>query len=339
MSIQDTDYIGITTTLPIEVILASGAKPLDLNNVFISGEAPGNAVFAAERYGFPNTSCSWIKGIFTAVKQNNIGRVIGVTGGDCSNTIALMETLAEEGIEIIPFEYPFDGSEKKLDNEINSLCERLSVTRTEAEKQYEELADVRKGLFEIDRLTWEEGKVTGRENFDLLLAASDMYPSPEVFAEKVREVIEGVNERKKNLPSVRLGLAGVPPVFSDPLFSTVVELGGDIVYNEIPRQFAMLCDAPDILSAYSRYTYPYGIKKRLKDITNEAKKRKLDGIIHYVQSFCYRAIEDIIFRKNIDIPVLTLEGDKPGQLSAQARLRLEVFTETIINKSRVLSGE
>jgi len=325
------DQIGITTTLPIEVIFASGAVPLDLNNVFISGTSPGDAVFTAEKYGFPGTSCSWIKGIFSTVKENDIRRVIGVTGGDCSNTIALMETLIEEGIEVIPFEYPYKGDEKKLDNEIEALCEHIGVPRDAAEAEYAGLRDIRQGLAEIDRLTYEAGQVTGYENFEALLSASDMNGSPAAFGNHIREFLSDARQRKPGETGVRLGLTGVPPIFAPGLFAAVTEMGADIVFNEIPRQFAMIQDAPDILSAYSRYTYPYGINKRLTDISTEVKKRDLDGIIHYVQSFCYRAIEDILIRKNLKLPVLTLEGDKPGPLSAQAKLRIEVFIETIRN--------
>ncbi len=335
MAVQVSDQIGITTTLPIEVILASGVQPLDLNNVFISGVSPGDAVFAAEKYGFPNTSCSWIKGIFTAVKEAGIRRVIGVTGGDCSNTVALMETLSEEGVEVIPFEYPYGGDGKKLDNEINGLCRRLGVSRVAAEEEYDKLRSIREEIAEIDRLTWENGQVTGRENFEVLLSASDMYPKPGTFRERVRDVLSSACEREAVRPAIRLGLVGVPPIFSDALFSAVMEMDADIVFNEVPRQFAMIQGAPDILTTYSRYTYPYGIKKRLVDIGDEVERRELDGIIHYVQSFCYRAIEDILLRKHIKIPVLTLEGDKPGRLSAQAKLRIEVFIETIRNNAGI----
>lgn len=338
MAAQVSERIGITTTLPIEVILASGAQPLDLNNVFISGVSPGDAVFAAEKYGFPNTSCSWIKGIFTTVKEAGIRRVIGVTGGDCSNTVALMETFSEEGVEVIPFEYPYRGDERKLDNEIDELCLRIGVSRAAAEEEYDKLRSIREDIAEIDRLTWESGQVTGRENFEVLLSASDMYPSPGAFRERIRDVLSAVREKAPRRPAIRLGLVGVPPIFSDALFSAVMEMDADIVFNEVPRQFAMIQDVPDILTAYSRYTYPYGIKRRLVDISREAQHRRLDGIIHYVQSFCYRAIEDILLRKNLKLPILTLEGDKPGRLSAQAKLRIEVFIETIRNNAGILTG-
>ena len=42
--------------------------------------------------------CSWVKGIYAVVIQGGISEVIAVTQGDCSNTQALMETLAFKGI-------------------------------------------------------------------------------------------------------------------------------------------------------------------------------------------------------------------------------------------------
>jgi len=57
--------------------------------------------------------------------------------------------------------------------------------------------------------------------------------------------------------------------------------------------------------------------------------RELDGIIHYTQSFCFRGIEDIVIRKELNIPVLTLEGDRPGNLDARTRLRLEAFIDML----------
>ena len=40
--------IGMTTTVPVEVILAAGHVPVDLNNVFITGSEPMRQVEAAE---------------------------------------------------------------------------------------------------------------------------------------------------------------------------------------------------------------------------------------------------------------------------------------------------
>lgn len=72
----------------------------------------------------------------------------------------------------------------------------------------------------------------------------------------------------------------------------------------------------DIIEQYRRYTYPHGIFYRIEDIRAEIERRQLDGVIHYVQSFCYRQIEDMIVRKKLNLPILTIEGDKPGCLDA-----------------------
>ena len=68
-------------------------------------------------------------------------------------------------------------------------------------------------------------------------------------------------------------------------------------------------------------TYPYSFFDRLEDIRTESKRREVRGIVHYVQSFCFRQIEDILLREEIDLPVLTLEGDGPGPLDGRTRIR------------------
>ncbi len=45
--------IGITTTVPTEVLLAAGYQPVDLNNLFISDPDPERLVDIAEPAGFP----------------------------------------------------------------------------------------------------------------------------------------------------------------------------------------------------------------------------------------------------------------------------------------------
>ncbi|HAG06826.1 MAG TPA: 2-hydroxyglutaryl-CoA dehydratase, partial [Peptococcaceae bacterium] len=101
--------VGITTTIPVEVIYAAGWTPVDLNNLFITSQDPRGLVEEAERAGYPRNICAWIKGIYGVVlAHSEIKTVIAVTQGDCSNTHALMETLALTGLKIIPFAYPFD---------------------------------------------------------------------------------------------------------------------------------------------------------------------------------------------------------------------------------------
>ena len=102
-----------------------------------------------------------------------------------------------------------------------------------------------------------------------------------------------------------------------------------MVFNEIPRQFSMPHHALGLVEQYRRYTYPYDIFFRLGDVRAEIARRGVEGVIHYAQSFCYRQIQDIIVRDEIEMPILTLEGDRPGALDARSRLRLETFVEIL----------
>jgi benzoyl-CoA reductase/2-hydroxyglutaryl-CoA dehydratase subunit BcrC/BadD/HgdB len=87
--------------------------------------------------------------------------------------------------------------------------------------------------------------------------------------------------------------------------------------------------AGSLTEQYLRYTYPYSIFERLADIRAETARRRVRGIVHYVQSFCFRQIEDILLRKEIGIPVLTLEGDMPGPLDGRSKIRIQAFVEML----------
>ncbi len=68
--------IGITTTVPVEVLIAAGYQPIDLNNVLVSDPNPGRLITIAERAGFPLNCCSWIKGIYGVCMDCGIGDII-----------------------------------------------------------------------------------------------------------------------------------------------------------------------------------------------------------------------------------------------------------------------
>jgi len=79
--------VGLTTTIPVEVILAAGLVPVDLNNMFITAPDAKQRVARAEAAGFPRTICAWVKGIYTSLRENPEFRtVIVATQGDCSYT-------------------------------------------------------------------------------------------------------------------------------------------------------------------------------------------------------------------------------------------------------------
>ena len=55
----------------------------------------------------------------------------------------------------------------------------------------------------------------------------------------------------------------------------------------------------------------------------------MDGLIHYTQTFCFRQIYDIILRESLPLPILTIEGDKPGKVDSRTAIRLETFVEML----------
>jgi len=122
----------------------------------------------------------------------------------------------------------------------------------------------------------------------------------------------------------------VPPIISD-LYDFLEGLGARVVFNETQRQFSMADSLDsDLIGQYLTYTYPYSVFYRLEDIRRHLSIRRIHGVVHYVQSFCFRQIQDGLIRRNLSVPVLTLEGDTPGPLDARNKLRLEAFVESLL---------
>lgn len=320
---------GITTTVPVEIIYAAGWIPVDLNNVFITDENPRSLVEEAEMAGYPRNLCAWIKGIYsTTLKNSDIRHIIAVTQGDCSNTHALMETLQLAGINVIPFAFPYDRDYDLLRLQIEKMMGCFEVTWEKALAQKERLDHARSRVWELDRLTWEEDLVGGWENHYYQVSCSDFNGNPEKFAQEVDSCLEKARASQPRTGEIRLGYIGVPPIMGD-LYQYLEERGARVVFNETQRQFTMPFSTNDLVEQYRLYSYPYGIFFRLEDIQREIKRRKLDGIIHYAQSFCFRQIEDLIIRNRLELPVLTLEGDMPNRLDARTRMRLDVFLDML----------
>jgi benzoyl-CoA reductase/2-hydroxyglutaryl-CoA dehydratase subunit BcrC/BadD/HgdB len=288
--------IGFTTSIPVEVILAAGKTPVDLNNIFITSQQAGQYVEEAEVAGYPRNTCGWIKGLYSVSLQTDIEAVIAVMQGDCSNTQALMETLLLKGKKIIPFAYPFDRDRQTLQGQIHKLMDFFGVSADLVMEKKRELDSIRQLCREVDYMTWHGNLVTGWENHYYLVSSSDFNSDPLSFAQELTQFIENANKRQPFENEVRLAFLGVPPIFTD-LYQVIESLGARVVYNEVQRQFSMPYSTDNIVDQYLYYTYPYGVFPRLQDIEEELRKRKVDGIIHYTQTFCFRQIEDIIMRK------------------------------------------
>ncbi|MCK4652936.1 MAG: 2-hydroxyacyl-CoA dehydratase [Candidatus Cloacimonetes bacterium] len=319
--------IGFTSSFPVEVIYAAGYKPVDLNNVFITGNAK-KYVEDAEFEGYPRNICSWIKGMYSVVLSSDIDAVIGVVEGDCSNTHSLMSTLQDKGIKIIPFSFPYNRNKVELEKEIKELEDYFLVEHSKVLEMKERLDQIRKKLVQLDKLTYMENKVTGLENHLWLVNSSDFNGGPNNFENRLDEFILEAENREPLKFNVRLGYLGVPPIISD-LYDFFLENDANVVFNEIQRQFAMPYLEENLTDQYLKYTYPYSVFDRLEDIKVEIKKRKLNAVISYSQSFCHRQIDNILLKKYIDIPFLTIEGDQPGDLDARTKLRIESFLDML----------
>ncbi len=321
--------VGLTTTIPVEVVLAAGLIPVDLNNLFIAGPAPLAKVTQAEAAGFPRTICAWVKGIYAVMEHHpDIAGVIVACQGDCSYTQALGEILEAQGREVIHFQFPYPRNRTLLGQEIGALMDRLGAPPAEVRRVQGELQPLRQDLRRLDRLTYETLQVRGRENFQWLIAASDFEGDPAAYSQKLQDFLAEAERRPPFPARVRLGFAGIPPIFSD-LWDYLEELGAAVVFHEMPRQFSMPNAGLDLVGQYLNYTYPYDVFGRLADLQEAVATRRLDGLVHYTQSFCFRQMFDQLLRERLNSPILTIEGDRPTPLDSRTRLRLEAFVDVL----------
>ncbi|MFP3317728.1 MAG: 2-hydroxyacyl-CoA dehydratase [Thermoplasmata archaeon] len=320
--------IGLTTTVPVEPIFAGNHIPTDLNNIFITSENPEYYVEKAEVDGFPYNSCSWIKGLYSVALNKGFDAVIGVVRGDCSNTESLLDFLSFKGIKVIPFSFPYDKSRKKLEDEIKRFIELLESNENNLKNTIDIVDKARRLAWIIDELTLKD-LVSGLENHYYLVNTSDFFGDISVYIKKAENFIKEANNRNKIEYNLRIGYIGVPPIFTD-IYNFLEKNGAHVVFNEVQRQFSMPFPEKDWIDKYLEYTYPYTVQDRLRDIKNEIGRRKIEGIIHYVQSFCHRQIIDYIIKDSIDIPVLTIEGNRPGVLDERTKIRIESFIDMLL---------
>ena len=284
------ERIGITTTIPSEILFAAGTVPVDLNNIFINSDRRNDYIKVAEHDGYPRNVCGWIKGIYGVLAcESDIRTVVAVTQGDCYNTHAFMETLQLKGIRTIPFAYPYNRDPETLRREIILLASNFGTNIDAAEQIKKEMEPVRVLLDRLDEMTWQGNHITGSENHLWLVSSSDFNGDFKKFGKELSDYLDTVVNQKILEKSVRLAFIGVPPIIDD-IHDVVEDFGGRVVFNEVQRQFSMPVRTGGLVEQYLAYTYPYSIFHRLDYINPELERRRIDGIIHYVQSFCHRHV-------------------------------------------------
>ncbi len=138
------ELIGITTTVPVEIIYAAGRTPVDLNNIFVADPDANGMVAYAEARGFPQSACAWTKGLYGAIHSRGIKEVVGVIEGDCSNTYALCEILESEGIVVHPFGFPSSRRADDLEVAMSRFAGRLGTSLAAAD-DYKPREDASRG--------------------------------------------------------------------------------------------------------------------------------------------------------------------------------------------------
>lgn len=334
---ERTRKIGIFSTLPVEVLFAAGAVPIDVNNLFVSSRRPEKLLELARLSGFPNTVCAWTRGLLGAVLDQGIQELVVVPHGDCSMNAVLAEALELKGLSVHRFHFPVSrgpDAREVLADEIGRLAEELGTSLAEADAWFQRLRPVREHLQEVDRQCWQEGRISGEDARIALLSSTDMGGDPELFDRRLLELLSS----RPNRPSFlrpRVALFGVPNIFRN-LVPTLEDLGLHVVLCETEHHFAMLPPARSLVDQYLDYPYPYGLELRMDRFLSLAREREVHGVIDYHQSFCHHNLESVwVERKLSHLPTLSLEAGEPAALSPRDMMRVSAFSELLKRRSGI----
>ena len=164
------------------------------------------------------------------------------------------------------------------------------------------------------------------ENLSWLISGSDFQGNPEKFKDKLQNFVsekESQNILRKG-GTLRIGVIGIPPMFTD-IFDFIEQQEVKIVYNETAVEFGRIDLYENIIDNYHNYSYPYDLRFRLEKIKKEIKKREIDALIHYTQSFCFHNNEHKYIAENLKLPILHIENDKPSKIDESTKIRVESF--------------
>lgn len=305
--------IGITALVPPELIFACGIEPFDVNNVIpASRKYPGNKL------------CAWtaIWKEMLVKKEINVDSLVVVAGGDCHNALVDGQKAALSGIPTHFFFYPFDGDPQYLESQLNMLSRFLGGIKSP--DKFKEIGELKKQGQLLDKKR-SRGKLSSSDAFRVMISFSDLAGDLADFS----RVISDVQERDIEVRN-RIAMIGVPPIFHD-FHETAQSLDLQIVFDELPYEFIRLggLDIREIAVNYCGYTFARPLDFRIDFLKKELKRRRVDGVIHYTQFACHHMLEDEVLREKLDYPMLTIQGDLPGNTPQQVKLRLEAFREML----------
>jgi hypothetical protein len=257
-----------------------------------------------------------------------------VAGGDCHNALADGQVASRNVKRTHFFFYPFDGDVDYLRDQLAKLEMFLVRHRkggdppSDRKSALVNIARAKELGFRLDAAR-SEGKADPERTFKALISFSDLEGDPECFRKKIGKLITA-SRRYRGPDGPRVALIGVPPIYRD-FHRVCAESGLRVVFDELPYEFLRLGgrNLEELARSYSTYTFARPVEFRLEFLKRELEKRKVDGIIHYAQFTCHHLLEDGLLREELDRPMLTVQGDLPGETPAQIRLRLEAFGELL----------
>lgn len=313
------ETVGITALVPPEIIYSCGKRALDINNAV-----------PFTKYHPRSKLCAWtaIWRDLLVQRKTKVDSLVVVAGGDCHNALVDGQKAALSGIDTFYFFYPFEEDTDFLETQLLKLNDFLGETRNPgAAAQIRRVKEMGMRL-EKKRI---EGKIEASELFPLLVSFSDLGGNVKAFETKLKRFVESrASVKKSRISGNRVALIGVPPIYPD--FHRCAErFGLHIVYDELPYEFLRLGGETvrEIAESYCSYTFARELKFRIECVQKELETRKVDGLIHYTQYACHHVLEDEVLRKELDYPMLTVQGDVPRNTPEQVKLRFEAFAEML----------
>lgn len=315
--------IGFTAPIPLEILVAAGRQPVDLNQLFLNSDNQAELIEEAELAGFHPHASPWIKGLYGTILRHGIRDVIAVTTGH-GEIRELIAILKLHDVRVIPFSYPFDRSGESLALEIKKLARHFGASPVGINQARQQLNQIRAKVHAVDRLNWKENRVNSRDSFAFQLATADMKGDPASFEQELDLFLAQRSNAPRQSQKIRLAFLGKVPLCSN-LFETVEELDARVVFNESARQISMPAEVDSLVEQYLNFTLPYDITTRLQNCEEELGQRGVDGLIFISSGDSSGQIEEIFLRQRFKQPLMTLPDLRPGELDGGSRLRLESF--------------
>ena len=326
------ERIGITAMMPVEIIFEAGAVPLDLRNFFLTHPDRSNFVQRAEMDGYPHDAGIIDKGIYGAVMESKIDKVVVVFQQDSLNHYTLVELLRHQGVEVYTFVFPNDRDRSLLDIQMRKLAMALGVAKLDNLDYWKfRLGEVRQLAHKIDQLTWSTNLVSGYENHKYLLSTADFEGDVDIYMNKLYNFIDELRRAKELPQKIRLGLVGDIPICTE-IYKVVERCGARIVFNEVQRQYTMPFSSDDVVDQYIKFTIPYSIDRRVEDIKQSIQERKLHGLIHCINTPRSGFVRDIIFRSKLDIPIFSYEENDNFALGVRTVMGIADFVKNLAGK-------